>query len=162
MSYVSSFVIGIIFSPRNIDQQEKEEEPSSSFDDLHREIISAERRPEGHAQYEDHATDENEQFCSFCRNSPCILVSRNLPSRLIARGQPRLTNHIKSKGDYKAYYSILKKKGLWRDRVYLQRKEALGCYIEDVREVLPVCVVEDVRKRWPNPDGVPYCGHRRS
>lgn len=27
---------------------------------------------------------------------------------------------------------------------------------------MPVCVVEDVRKRWPNPDGVSYCGHRRS
>ena len=27
------------------------------------------------------------------------------------------------------------------------RKEALGCQIEDAPEVMPVCVVEDVRKR---------------
>ncbi|XP_068737191.1 uncharacterized protein [Montipora capricornis] len=52
--------------------------------------------------------------------------------------------------------------GLWRDPIYIARKEALGCYVEDVREVMPICVVEDARKRWPNPNGVPYCGHRRS
>ena len=31
----------------------------------------------------------------------------------------------------------------------------------DVKEVMQIFVVEDVRKRWPNPDGVPYCGQRR-
>lgn len=45
-----------------------------------------------------------------------------------------MINHSKRKGDYKAFYTILKRKGLWRDPVYLHRKEALGCYIEDVRE----------------------------
>lgn len=73
-----------------------------------------------------------------------------------------LTNHCKRKADYRALYTILKRKGLWRDPIYVQRKEALGCYIDDVREVMPVCVVEDVRKRWPNLDRVPYCGHRRT
>jgi len=38
----------------------------------------------------------------------------------------------------------------------------MGCYMEDVREVMPVCVVEDVRRQWPNPNRVPYCDHRRS
>lgn len=154
------FVIHVIFSSFLVVQQEhEEEEPPSNFDDLHCEIISAETRPEGHS----HTVDQNQQLsCTFCRNMPCILQSQNLPSRLHAHGQPKLTNHSKWKGDYKSYYTILKRKGLWRDPVYLQRKEALGCYIEDVREVMPVCVVEDVRKRWPNPGGVPYCGHRRS
>ena len=104
----------------------------------------------------------NSPFFVYCRNAPCVVLSENLPARLRAYGQPRLTNHVKRKGDYKAYFTILNKKGLWRDAVYLQRKEALGCYIEDVREIMPVCVVENVRKGWPNPDGVPYCGHRRS
>ena len=91
-----------------------------------------------------------------------VILSDNIPSKLKAHGQPRMTNHSKRKGDYKAFYTILKRRGLWRDPVYLQRKEALGCYVEDVREVMPICVVGNVRKRWPNPDGVPYCGHRRS
>ena len=53
---------------------------------------------------------------------------------------------------------MLKRKGLWRDPVFLERKEALGCFIEDVREVMSICVVEDVRKRWPSPDGCRTAG----
>ena len=102
------------------------------------------------------------ETCMYCRSSPCVLGSETLPARLRAFGQPRMTNHMKRKGDYRSFYTILNRRSLWRDPIYIARKEALGCYVEDVREVMPVCVVEDVRKRWPNPDGVPYCGHRRS
>lgn len=134
-----------------------EDEASSShadvIDDLQRDVVAAQSNTE---------PSEDSQFCTYCRNSPCVILSDNIPSKLKAHGQPRMTNHSKRKGDYKAFYTILKRRGLWRDPVYLQRKEALGCYVEDVREVMPICVVENVRKRWPNPDGVPYCGHRRS
>ena len=141
-----------------VDQdQTMAEEAPKEFNDLQQEIVSAENNGIHSEQNVSH-----EQFCTFCRNSPCILRSENLPARLRAHGPQRMTNHCKRKADYRAFYTILKRKGLWRDDVYLQRKDALGCYIEDVREVMPVCVVEDVRKRWPNPDGVPYCGHRRS
>lgn len=108
-----------------------------------------------------HATVTHE-MCLYCRCSPCVLFSETLPARLRAFGLPRMTNHTKRKGDYRSFYTILNRRGLWRDPIYIARKEALGCYVEDVREVMPICVVEDVRKRWPNPDGVPYCGHRRS
>ena len=110
---------------------------------------------------ETHASVRHEK-CVYCRLSPCVLFSETLPSRLRAFGQPRMTNHVKRKGYSKSFYTILNRRGLWRDPIYIARKEALGCYVEDVREVMPVCVVEDVRKRWPNPDGVPYCGQRRS
>ena len=43
---------------------------------------------------------------------------------------------------------MLKKAGLWENALYLERKNELGIFIEDVREVLPNCVVADVRKRW--------------
>ena len=33
--------------------------------------------------------------------------------------------------------------------------------IDDVREVMPLCVVKDIRERWPNPPDVPYQGHHR-
>ena len=157
-NHVDLFVMRIIFSSFHVVRHEQDE-PQSNFDDLHRETTSAEMRPKGHSL----TADDNQQLpCPFCRNMPCILQGENLPDRLRLHGQPRLTNRSKRKGDYKTYYTILKRRGLWCDPVYLQRKEALGCYVEDVREVMPVCVVEDVRKRWPNPDGVPYCGHRRS
>lgn len=128
-------------------------EPPRSFDDLQREVVSAESH---------HEEELDDRRCIFCRNSPCILRSENLPDKLRASGPPRMTKQCKRKADYRALYTILKRKWLWCDPIYVQRKEALGCYIDDVREVMPVCVVEDVRKRWPNPDGVPYCGHRRT
>ena len=102
------------------------------------------------------------EMCMYCRSAPCVLLSEILPARLRAFGQPRMTNHMKRKGDYRSFYTILNCRGLWHDPVYIAQKEALGCYVEDVWELMPVCVVEDVRKQWPNPDGVPYCGHRRS
>ena len=135
---------------------EREGNPSD-FDSLQRQLISTESADPATSSSLDQTA-----FCLYCKSTPCVLSSANLPARLRASGQPRLTNHVKRKGDYKAFYTILKRKGLWSDPIYLQRKEALGCYIEDIREVMPICVVEDVRKRWPNPDGVPYCGHRRS
>jgi len=67
------------------------------------------------------------------------------PSR--AFGQPRLKNHTKRKGDYRAFYTLLKRKGSWCDPVYLKRKEALGCFIEDIQEFMPICVVEDVMEK---------------
>ena len=102
------------------------------------------------------------EMCMYCRSSLCILFSETLPAHLRAFGQPGMNNHMKWKDDYRSFYTILNQLGLWRDPIYIAQKEALGCYVEDVQEVMPVCVVEDVQKRWPNPGGVPYCDHRRS
>ena len=46
--------------------------------------------------------------------------------------------------------------------VYQNTKSAAGLSDDDVRELMPVCVLNDVRKRFPNPPGIPYMGHRRS
>lgn len=32
--------------------------------------------------------------------------------------------------------------------MYQARKEQLGCHIDDVREVMPHCVIKDVRERY--------------
>jgi len=54
---------------------------------------------------------------------------------------------------------MLQRVRLWANPAYLFRKSELGNYIEDVREVLLNCVVDDVRKRWPNSPDIPYKGH---
>lgn len=54
---------------------------------------------------------------------------------------------------------MFKKAGLWENAVYVEHKHELGIFIDDVREVIPNCVVGDVRKRWPNPPHIPYKGH---
>lgn len=98
--------------------------------------------------------------CEYCLEAPCITSqSRGKPSFLSAYGPPRLQNIGKRFRNYREYHRILKKAGLWNNPIYLLKKYELGVHIEDVREVMPNCVVNDVRKRWPNPREVPYKGH---
>lgn len=100
-----------------------------------------------------------ESTCDFCLRAPCITSSDFKPR---GRCSARLTNHKKRRTDYKWYWKTLKDNGLWDNPTYLDRKQELGCLIDDVREVMPHCVIKDVRDRWPNPPNVPYQGHRRS
>jgi len=79
---------------------------------------------------ETHASVMHE-MCVYCHSSPCVLFGESLLSCLRAFGQPRMTNHMKWKGDYKSFYTILNRCGLWHDPIYIARKEALGCYMED-------------------------------
>lgn len=100
-----------------------------------------------------------ESTCDYCLRAPCITSSDFKPR---GRCSARLTNHKKRRTDYKWYWKTLKDNGLWDNPTYLDRKQELGCLIDDVREVMPHCVIKDVRDRWPNPPNVPYQGHRRS
>ena len=99
---------------------------------------------------------EEEEPCQFCLQAPCVVVAGR-PS-----GPPRPNNHSKRLKDYRLYYRDLNARRLWENPIYLARKEELGCHIDDIREVMPMCVVKDVRSRWPNPPGIPYMGHKRS
>lgn len=100
-----------------------------------------------------------ESICDFCLRAPCITSSDFKPK---GRCGARFGNHMKRRIDYKWYWKTLKDNGLWDNPTYLDRKQELGCLIDDVREVMPHCVIKDVRDRWPNPPNVPYQGHRRS
>ena len=160
-----SHIILILLSLTVPEENEATDNTAATCVELQRELVRQEietgQSPNPQHIEEGHANVTHE-MCMYCRSSPCVIFSETRPARLTAFGQLRPNDHMKRKGDYRCFYTILNRRGLWRDPVYIARKEALGCYVEDVREVMPVCVVEDVRKRWPNPDGVPYCGHRRS
>ena len=97
--------------------------------------------------------------CNYCLQLPCITESEGKAAFLSAHGAPRPQNILKRYKDYREFYRMLKRAGLWENSLYLDRKHELGIFIEDVREVLPNCVVADVRKRWPNPPDIPYKGH---
>ena len=94
--------------------------------------------------------------CKYCLQQSCITESEGKAGFLSAHGAPRPQNIVKR---YREFYRMLKRAGLWENSLYLERKRELGIFIEDVREVLPNCVVVDVRKRWPNPPDMPYKGH---
>ncbi|XP_031552432.1 uncharacterized protein LOC116289624, partial [Actinia tenebrosa] len=104
-----------------------------------------------------HFTSEKSARCCWCLQTPCVVLGPIRP-----RGHPLPTNHTKRLKEYRFFYQKLKKAGLWIREEYLQRKQELGCHIHDVREGMPWCVVEDVRKRWPNPPHIPYMGHKRA
>ena len=161
-----SRIIILLLSLTVSEENEAAENRAATCVELQRELVRQEEMETSETQNPPHIEEAHaivtREICMYCRSAPCVLLSETLLARLRAFGQPRMTNHMKRKGDYRSFYTILNCRGLWRDPVYIARKEALGCYVEDVREVMPVCAVEHVRKRWPNPDGVPYCGHRRS
>ena len=102
---------------------------------------------------------QNTTGCEYCLQTRYITSS---PFKPQARGNARINNHVKRRKDFKWYWRTLKDCGLWEDPLYQTRKQQLSCHIEDVREVMPHCVIKDVRERWPNPPHVPYQGHRRA
>ena len=46
--------------------------------------------------------------------------------------------------------------------MYKNLKSAAGLSNDDVRELMPECVIADVRKRFPNPPEIPYSRHKRA
>jgi hypothetical protein len=51
--------------------------------------------------------------------------------------------------------------GLWKDTRYLEKKVAVGgeTAVWHKREVMPLCVLKEIRDLYPNPSGIPYLGH---
>ena len=82
--------------------------------------------------------------CDFCLRSPCIM---QLELKPMGRGEDRITNQTKRRKDYKWFWCTLKDCGLWENPTYLARKQELGCMIDDIREVMPLCMVKDIREQ---------------
>ena len=75
---------------------------------------------------------------------------------------PDIINHSFRHKDYRKYWKFLKDIGFWETTVYQNWKSAAGLSDDDVRELMPECVIAEVRKRFPNPPGIPYMGHKRA
>ena len=52
------------------------------------------------------------EMCMYCSSTSCVLFNETLPACLRAFGQPRMKNHIRRKGDYRSFYTILNRRGL--------------------------------------------------
>ena len=81
-----------------------------------------------------------------------------------AAGKKWRMNHKPQQAPKRLQMVLEDTKGLWPlGECHISRtKGELAWLIDDVREVMPYCVIKDVRGRWPNPANVPYQGHRRS
>ena len=89
---------------------------------LQRELVRQEREtgqmPNPRHIEEAHANVTHEMGM-YCCSSPCVIFSETHPARLRAFGQPRLNNHMKLKGDYRSFYTILNHCSSRRDPVYI-------------------------------------------
>ena len=98
-----------------------DDEPNN-FNDLHCRSVAAQSKTK---------QPQESQFFTHSRNSPCLILSENLLSNLKAQGPPHMKNR-KRKRNYKSVYIVFKRRGLWHDPAYLQRKETLRHYIKDL------------------------------
>ena len=60
--------------------------------------------------------------CKYCLQLPCITESEGKAAFLSAHGAPRPQNIVKRYKDYKEFYRMLKRAGLWENSLYLERK----------------------------------------
>lgn len=115
--------------------------------------------------------NENANECPFCLCAPCVISECHKqdwwPEH---RCPPKQRNIAKRKILYQKFWSMLSHRGIWTESRYLARKE--DAIITDrqrhtfvwhtrgyVRELMPDCVITQVRQWLPNPVGIAYVGH---
>ena len=108
--------------------------------------------------------DTNALECEYCLCQPCVLSSKQ---SWMGNGQsPCKQNAGIRKSRYKNFWTLLDRRGAWRDERYLEKKETLMrrdgvvTMVVTRREMMPSCVVQKVRSMYPNPPNQRYIGHR--
>ena len=109
-------------------------------------------------------SDSDNDTCEHCFCSPCVTV--NEQSWLGNGRAPHTKNKKSRKIRYKKFWSMLDRRNAWRNKRYLKKKETLmkmhnleADVVRIQREIMPECVLDLVRSRYPNPAGEPYSGH---
>ncbi|XP_064389932.1 uncharacterized protein LOC135337855 isoform X2 [Halichondria panicea] len=93
---------------------------------------------------------DGEGACPYCHLSPCVRARP--PSWLIGSAAPNLGNMVKRYKLYRKYYTLLGHLGVWNHPLYMAYKATKT----SGKDVLPDCVLTEVRGRFPNPTNVPY------
>jgi len=98
--------------------------------------------------------------CPHCLVCPCVTSP---PQAWLGEGNPpRPGNNLVRKRLYRNYWTMLDRRGLWKNPLYLHQKEIRKreAHVElTMREIMPKCVLEQVRGLYPNPKNTPYMGH---
>ena len=111
--------------------------------------------------------DQSQPECPMCLCRPCITQGNHQSWWRDEPVRPHLRNSNKRKFCYKKFWAMLLHRGVWLDPRYLDRKRLalerdprLAVYVYHRRELMPNCVLDMVRLWYPNPQSVPYMGHR--
>lgn len=99
--------------------------------------------------------------CPNCLSQPCVIDDSNRQAWWSKDSKaPDELNSIHRKECYYKFWTMLYHRGLWCDPEYIARKKAAGGQPYIKRELMPDCVLHTVRKWYPNPDHIPYMGHK--
>lgn len=113
----------------------------------------------------DHDEDEiTSSGCGFCFLEPCVT---SVHRHWLGDGQPPHKNNPGLRKErYKKYWRVIANCGGWNHPRYIHRKamaendEDDGMQVWNKREIMPECVLKQVRGLYPNPPGQPYMGHK--
>lgn len=104
-----------------------------------------------------HENDDEQAECPHCLLTPCVTSHNHY---WLGDGQTAdRENHGVRKIIYKSYWKFINNSGGWNDNRYLNRKVAAGGQVNDKRELMPSCVVQQLRTLYPNPPDIAYMGH---
>ena len=98
-----------------------------------------------------------EEECPQCFLTPCVTVREHY---WLGEGQPaHPDNHGIRRIKYKSYWKTINNLGGWLDQRYIEKKVAAGGAVHDKRDLMPNCVVNQLRQLYPNPANMQYMGH---
>ncbi|XP_066278850.1 uncharacterized protein [Branchiostoma lanceolatum] len=109
----------------------------------------------------------NPEDCPGCFLAPCVMEKQirkaGMKQALLHQRPPHPNNTGVRRRKYRAVWTLINKRGGWKDERYLARKTQR--MLEDgfqivKRDVMPKCVLDAVRSFYPNPAGQPYLGHK--
>lgn len=107
---------------------------------------------------------DGEVECSDCFCAPCVVHENNRQLWWPERNQdPKCVNGTQRRRLYQRFWSVMKNCGAWEDARYLCKKVQAGgrrSFAVHRREIMPECVVRQCRQWLPNPDKIPYMGHK--
>lgn len=103
------------------------------------------------------------QKCEHCFLSPCITTHYQSWLGRGSNASPRNSGLRKIR--YRKYWNTLSNYGAWALPEY-QEKKRIAFHrnresdVWTIREIMPICVLNQVRSLYPNPVGQPFMGHR--
>ena len=109
--------------------------------------------------------------CPECFCQPCIVHDMHRQLWWPQQAKPASSQNNKCrKVLYKKFWTMLSHRGVWQDGRYVDRKSRairidvrrrrfLWQTVGMKREIMPNCVIRQVREWFPNPDNLPYMGH---
>ncbi len=97
--------------------------------------------------------------CPFCFLTPCVTAH---PHHFLGAGQAACAaNSGNRRVRYGHYWKVISNMNGWRHTRYLAKKRQVGEFaVYHRREIMPECVLTQVRDLYPNPPGQAYMGHK--